>query len=97
MTSQRLLPPTDIVAPSLAHFYRIQNFDGRIPIRSLSCSLTSLDRDFKHLYFPLHMGGNISTIRLLFLCFKHEAFSFTLAHSVQASPPVNHFVDLGVR
>ena len=31
MTSQRLLPPTYIVAPSLAHFYRIQNFHGRIP------------------------------------------------------------------
>ena len=32
MTSQRLLPPTYIQSPSLAHFYRIQNFDGRIPI-----------------------------------------------------------------
>ena len=32
MTSQRLLPSTDIVAPSVAHFYRIQNFHGRIPI-----------------------------------------------------------------
>ena len=34
MTSQRFLPPTYIVAPSLAHFYRIQNFHGRIPIVS---------------------------------------------------------------
>ena len=32
MTSQRLLPPTYILSPSLATFYRIQNLDGWIPI-----------------------------------------------------------------
>ena len=32
MTSQGLLPPTYIVAPSRANFCRNQNFHGRIPI-----------------------------------------------------------------
>ena len=38
MTSQRLLPPTYILSPSLAHFYRIQNLDGWMPIKlSIVC------------------------------------------------------------
>ena len=44
MTSQRLLRPTYIVALSLGHFYRIQNFHGRIPILGLGSIFVKIFR-----------------------------------------------------
>ena len=75
MTSQRLLPPTYIVAPSLPHFYRIQNFHGRIPIKHTECTTVFA---FKIPKKPctIHSSTRYGAARSLNISLFHKTLNF---------------------